>query len=495
MTRIACNPCVRVMGHTCGPGGVSGGFHYVTWCTGGGCDCSSECGNGEYCLWSLDTCSGAPGGVCGCGTGSNGACNCGGKYCARLRTNPNSQHYHTSVPLHQHPQHTKHKNPDFRPTYSWWPRLLISRITNQQWFQDPSTPKNYIEDIQFCCTCPVCEATQWSQFPRGLGEVGCTQCEHSGWLKLLFAVRRTCYGTPSDNGIGLQMMCIDRGPPPLQYDLNFPEPPWFQVTDSIDPTDILCVKWTHTLLIGSIVSGAIIVKGKGMSELVDNCYSSAFLSLDNDFTQTAVNFTQYGRYYRFWTDIAGNVRVLLVTQQTPTIHPEWRDLTRCRADLVKLRLLASRVGYFINDISMDSKKRTDATYMKLKLPNYLTDSAPQAQPAKTKHPASVQNTSSATKTATTTPSTTSTTTICATSKTSGTNLWSGGKELASAVIGLHLHRCHQCRVVLGKPLRCGGCMAATYCSKECQKQHWAKHRSSCNTCTRKESLHTPGSQH
>ncbi|KAH3757508.1 hypothetical protein Pelo_10733 [Pelomyxa schiedti] len=246
------------------------------------------------------------------------------------------------------------------------------------------------------------------------------------------------------------------------------------VTDSIDPTDILCVKWTHTLLIGSIVSGAIIVKGKGMSELVDNCYSSAFLSLDNDFTQTAVNFTQYGRYYRFWTDIAGNVRVLLVTQQTPTIHPEWRDLTRCRADLVKLRLLASRVGYFINDISMGqsvymmlsySKKRTDATYMKLKLPNYLTDSAPQAQPAKTKHPASVQNTSSATKTATTTPSTTSTTTICATSKTSGTNLWSGGKELASAVIGLHLHRCHQCRVVLGKPLRCGGCMAATYCSK------------------------------
>lgn len=38
------------------------------------------------------------------------------------------------------------------------------------------------------------------------------------------------------------------------------EPPWFQVTESCDPSDILTVKWTHTLLLGSVMAGAIVTK-------------------------------------------------------------------------------------------------------------------------------------------------------------------------------------------------------------------------------------------
>lgn len=37
-----------------------------------------------------------------------------------------------------------------------------------------------------------------------------------GWLKLLFVVRRENYNQPGDNGIGMQMLCLDKGVPALQ---------------------------------------------------------------------------------------------------------------------------------------------------------------------------------------------------------------------------------------------------------------------------------------
>jgi len=35
---------------------------------------------------------------------------------------------------------------------------------------------------------------------------------------------------------------------------------WYQVTESLDSQDILCAKWTATLLLGTIHSSAIIIK-------------------------------------------------------------------------------------------------------------------------------------------------------------------------------------------------------------------------------------------
>jgi hypothetical protein len=54
-------------------------------------------------------------------------------------------------------------------------------------------------------------------------------------------------------------------------------------------------------------------QGKGLFELVDYRYASAFQGLYDHFVQEACNFVQVGRYYRFWTDIHGALRVIVVS--------------------------------------------------------------------------------------------------------------------------------------------------------------------------------------
>ena len=43
-----------------------------------------------------------------------------------------------------------------------------------------------------------------------------------------------------------------------------------------------------------------------------------------------------------------------------------------------------------------------------------------------------------------------------------------------------VRRCDSCRALSEKLQRCAGCEVATYCSKDCQRQHWrAGHKNSC----------------
>eukprot|EP01105_Mastigella_eilhardi_P002552 TRINITY_DN1318_c0_g1_i2.p1 TRINITY_DN1318_c0_g1~~TRINITY_DN1318_c0_g1_i2.p1 ORF type:complete len:324 (-),score=74.86 TRINITY_DN1318_c0_g1_i2:170-1141(-) len=313
------------------------------------------------------------------------------------------------------------------------------------------------------------------------------------------------------------MVCLDKQLPPL-YDMKQQrDAPWLQVTESCDMSDILCVKWTHSLLVGSSVAAAVVVKGKGMFELVDVNYGSSFLALDDEFSKSVVTFAQYGRYYRFWVDLFGNVRVLLVAPQRVPRHPEWRDLLKSRAGLVRLRMLASRVGYFINDITEDSAERLSAAYTvrKKRLMQSLLSASASAYATVSQPPAMYLpspklhdldgppheclllaiTTAEAAQPLVSVPvpaggvvccaasiSATCTAVVASASTQARDASWvlqQGGRGHARCFAGFHLYRCWQCHMVLLKPLRCHSCMAAVYCSKDCQREHWQQHQHYC----------------
>jgi hypothetical protein len=52
---------------------------------------------------------------------------------------------------------------------------------------------------------------------------------------------------------------------------------WYQVSgDGVDASDVVCCKWSDTMLLGSTPSAAVVMKGKGLYELVDHHCASAF---------------------------------------------------------------------------------------------------------------------------------------------------------------------------------------------------------------------------
>ncbi len=74
---------------------------------------------------------------------------------------------------------------------------------------------------------------------------------------------------------------------------------WYRVCDATEANNYVCCKWTDTLLLGNVPSAAVIVKGKGMYELVDQYCASSFLEdLHVDFVNTLSNFVQVGRHHR-----------------------------------------------------------------------------------------------------------------------------------------------------------------------------------------------------
>jgi hypothetical protein len=103
-------------------------------------------------------------------------------------------------------------------------------------------------------------------------------------------------------------------------------------------------------------------------ELVDYRYGSEFQALYDTFVETACNFVQVGRYQRFWLNHNGNLRVMVVvysinykiaklpihikaTPEVSSSHPEWNELfSQSRAEILAMRILGRRIGYFINDI-------------------------------------------------------------------------------------------------------------------------------------------------
>lgn len=48
--------------------------------------------------------------------------------------------------------------------------------------------------------------------------------------------------------------------------------------------------------------------------------------------------------------------------------------------------------------------------------------------------------------------------------------------------------CTQCRMRLDKPLKCAKCKSVWYCSKECQKKNWSKHKPTCHEDERSSGL-------
>ena len=59
---------------------------------------------------------------------------------------------------------------------------------------------------------------------------------------------------------------------------------------------------------------------------------------------------------------------------------------------------------------------------------------------------------------------------------------------ADAYVPDQLHSCNACgttEAMLGDYQRCGGCKDIFYCSPECQKTDWSKHKKSCKRKNKK----------
>lgn len=157
---------------------------------------------------------------------------------------------------------------------------------------------------------------------------------------------------------------------------------WYKVADlSCDKSQILDMKWTQPLMLGSLPSVAIIIKGIGLFELVDHCFASKFQ--DNgkieDFSQSASNFYQLYHNYRFWTTNDGSLRVLVVCYHqnfyfflfffnfffkvTPHLLPgadqvQWSHFVDAQdSDFWAKKILGNKFGYFIHDLRKGKKKK------------------------------------------------------------------------------------------------------------------------------------------
>jgi len=144
---------------------------------------------------------------------------------------------------------------------------------------------------------------------------------------------------------------------------------------------------------------------------------------------------QVGRYHRFWINNNGSLRVIVVTPQTPSSHPEWSDLfSPNRPDVLNMRVLDRRIGYFINVIEKDLNI-VDTTVMKKSLRKEKVNE--------------------------------------------GMEIMKYHKTTVEIFCGLHLYRCWGCKRVLLKPLQCAKCKAVVYCGRTCQRADWTKHKPKC----------------
>ncbi|PRP76591.1 hypothetical protein PROFUN_15000, partial [Planoprotostelium fungivorum] len=288
-------------------------------------------------------------------------------------------------------------------------------------------PKNYIQDIQF--------STKEN--------------------KMALLIQRDNYIRKTDNGLGVQMVNLDWVMLPTSSPLHpsngttkevkdemlkhLTEIYWYQVCEQDLQNACLCMKWTSTLLLGTLPAIGLIIKGKGMFELVNFNNCSTFQQLYDQFNSEACNFVQIDRFRRFWISHSGQLRVIVAQPETtPTHHPEWPELLPTNhgnvTSLMAIRHLGSRIGYYINPVEKDVKT----------LDQFQKGAFKTAKKEPTVESISI------TKSAPT--------------------------EILS---GLHLFTCHHCDTPLLKPLQCSRCRSAFYCSKQCQQSHWTSHSPYC----------------
>eukprot|EP01103_Thecamoeba_quadrilineata_P013691 TRINITY_DN3875_c0_g1_i4.p1 TRINITY_DN3875_c0_g1~~TRINITY_DN3875_c0_g1_i4.p1 ORF type:complete len:321 (-),score=55.65 TRINITY_DN3875_c0_g1_i4:117-1079(-) len=239
--------------------------------------------------------------------------------------------------------------------------------------------------------------------------------------------------------------------------------------DQTDVRDLLSLKWTQPLLLGSAISSAALIRRKGVVEVVESRYMSWFQSLYDHFTSKACSFSQVGPYHRFWVSSDCDLRLLLAKPQQPSDHPEWRELFLCppgpgggparpssstsaqiqRPDL-NFRILGRRIGYFINDIT---EGRTMSSFYSA----YLARKAKKTKGDGQKSGSGSGSGSSSTS----------------------TSAKGAPPSDAEAFEGLQLYRCWSCNSILLKPLQCGRCKSVAYCSRACQHDHWHEHKQFC----------------
>jgi hypothetical protein len=131
--------------------------------------------------------------------------------------------------------------------------------------------------------------------------------------------------------------------------------------------------------------------------------------------RSIASLVQVERYHRFWIDNEGSLRVIIVSPQQTSVHPEWRDLLMIQGkeQLDNFRALGRRLGYTISPLNPDPPlifKKKGST------PN-------EPQPEISGHPS---------------------------------------VGIASRYCGFHLYRCFMCRRVLLKPLLCSRCQTVVY---------------------------------
>lgn len=331
--------------------------------------------------------------------------------------------------------------------FEMYPRTLAPEVNDLAWLGLPESPKTRIISARFS------EA-------------------HLG--RLMLVVQRESYGKQSDNGLGIQTCLVKN--------LNQPGSafgPWYQISDSLDPEDLVCAKWTQPLLLGKSPSAAAVMQKKGFFELVSNRCGSTFQALNNESFTKCTNFVQVGRFHRYWSN-GEELRAFVVTPQVASSHPEWIDLCRrgevSHADVLGMRVLGRRVGYFIQDVQASKPLTLGALYAQRNKTASLVVSSSGKGAKKNRVISSSANSSAVVD----------------------SSLPAAGPHPeplmgdVDQVSGIHLHRCWHCRMVLLKPLLCGRCKSAVYCSPECASSDWVDQHA--RTCVEPSGLSPTGSR-
>lgn len=309
-------------------------------------------------------------------------------------------------------------------TFEVCPRSLAPEVTDLQWLANPEGPKLRIVSASFSDA-----------------SVG----------KLMVVVRRDRFGKQADNGLGIQSCDVSA--------LNQPGAafgPWYQVSDSGDVDDLACAKWTQPLLLGKEPSAAAVLKKKGFFELVSHRYGSSFQALNNESFTKCTNFVQVNRFHRYWSN-GEELHAFMVTPQATSSHPEWSELCkRGETEALAMRLLGRRIGYLIHEV----------------IPGVTLPALYAAYEARRRGGAGGAKKGGVSRDTLTLPGEEESLPVAHAEPLEGE---------ADEFIGLHLHRCWHCRAVLLKPLLCGRCKAAVYCSSDCAQVDWkANHARVCS---------------
>jgi hypothetical protein len=95
--------------------------------------------------------------------------------------------------------------------------------------------------------------------------------------------------------------------------------------------------------------------------MVDCKYVSRFQEFFDIFVKEVQNVVQVGRYHRFWMSVSGELHAIVVMPNSPSTHPEWPELfpaaslPQHNADILALRVLARKIGYFIVEVEKGRK--------------------------------------------------------------------------------------------------------------------------------------------